>query len=95
MYVPYDVLFLRTTEDALLLNRSCEMIGQHYNDDDFKPTLLMIATWVDVGYYNSSKDLTNTFQTVLVTDGVNSFVIFLYSELQWAESDSKSSDIPR
>ena len=65
-------------------------MASHYPGfSTYQPTLLMIATWVDVGYYNSSKDLTNTFQTVLVTDGVNSFVIFLYFKLQWTQPDPK------
>lgn len=57
--------------------------------DDYVPTLLVIATWANVGHYNSSTDLTNSFQTVLITDGVNSFVMFLYSEIQWIEPDPK------
>lgn len=50
---------------------------------------MVIATWDDVGHYNSSTDLTNTFQAVLATDGTSSFVMFLYSEIQWTIPDPK------
>ena len=37
---------------------------------------------------------TNTFQCVLATDGVESFVIFLYAfgEIQWTTGDSSGGD---
>lgn len=101
-WVLYDVDVLihacRVSISSSLLVRSRDLIRQHYsNYSSYNPTLLVIVTWDSVGHYNFSTDLTNTFQAVLVTDGSASFVMFLYSELQWVQSMPKNSptDIPR
>src|SRR5437764_4589142 len=44
----------------------------------FHTTSAFVATWDHVGYFSSHTDLLNTFQVVLATDGVRSFVIFHY-----------------
>lgn len=66
------------------------MIREHYNaSQSFEPSLLVIATWDSVGHYKSASEWTNTFQTLLVTDGLQSFVIFQYADLQWMQSEPK------
>ncbi len=83
----------RNTSNATLLNMSREIIELYFPDiGDYEPTLLVIATWDNVGHYDSSMEETNTFQTLLITNGINSFVIFLYSELQWTVPDPKPPD---
>lgn len=92
------LLFCRVSATPSLLNRSRDLIGQHYSGhSSYQPTSMVIVTWDSVGHYNSSTNLTNTFQAVLVTNGINSFVIFHYSELQWVESTPRNmpNDIPR
>lgn len=85
---------IRVSVDPVLLERSKILIRKHYNASvNFEPQQLLIVTWERVGHYNSGSDLTNTFQTVLVTDGIHSFVIFQYSELQWIESEPKYPEI--
>ena len=44
---------------------------------------MVIATWYRVGYFKEKNDKVNTFQCVITTDGVQSFAIFLYNEIQW------------
>ena len=51
--------------------------------DNFSPKYVVIATWYRVGYFNQKNDKVNTFQCVITTDGVQSFAIFLYNEIQW------------
>ena len=51
--------------------------------DTFSPKYVIIATWYRVGYLKKRNDKVNTFQCVITTDGVQSFAIFLYNEIQW------------
>ena len=36
-----------------------------------------------MGYFHAKTDKVNTFQCDIATDGVKSFAIFLYNEMQW------------
>jgi hypothetical protein len=56
----------------------------------FAATSAFVATWDHVGYFSSHVDKLNTFQVVLTTDGVQSFVIFHYLDngMQWESGDA-------
>ena len=56
----------------------------------FTATSAFVATWDHVGYFSSHIDKLNTFQVVLTTDGVQSFVIFHYLDngMQWEAGDA-------
>jgi len=56
----------------------------------FAATSAFVATWDHVGYFSSNVDKLNTFQVVLTTDGVQSFVIFHYLDngMQWEAGDA-------
>ena len=56
----------------------------------FVATSAFVATWDHVGYFSSHTDKLNTFQVVLTTDGVQSFVIFHYLDngMQWETGDA-------
>ena len=82
-----ELLFPRVTTDPYFLNDVNQLIGHFYADLNFVPTLSLIATWYRIGHYDFSTERTNTFQVVLITDGSYSFVIFLYSEIQWIQPD--------
>lgn len=52
----------------------------------FKPNWTFISTWDNVGYYGAiqeGKNKRNSFQCVLVSDGVQSFVIIRYKQIEW------------
>ena len=34
--------------------------------------------------------LQNTFQLIVATDGISSYVLFLYDNLEWSQTDSSS-----
>ena len=53
----------------------------------FNPTRLYITTWYLVAPY-SGPILYNTFQTVIATDGILSFVIFNFQQMSWSYSTS-------
>eukprot|EP00731_Ephydatia_muelleri_P021654 Em0014g245a len=84
-------VYYRVVNDGAVLNNTTNQVktaffGQY---PDFKPTLVFIATWFQVGYYNAHSIPNNTYQAVLLTNGTLSFSIFIYppSGIQWITSD--------
>ncbi|XP_033763878.1 sushi, nidogen and EGF-like domain-containing protein 1 [Pecten maximus] len=81
-------VWYKLTNDSALLTRAKADIANYYdNQTTFQPTSVFTATWLDVPYYNAAGvDATkrNTFQVVLVTDGVKSFAMFHYQTIEWA-----------
>jgi hypothetical protein len=51
----------------------------------FNPTRLYITTWYLVAPY-SGPILYNTFQTVIATDGILSFLVFNFQQMSWSYS---------
>ena len=50
----------------------------------FYPSLVFVATWDRVAAFSSSfRGLFNTFQAVIASDGVRTFVRFSYGDIQW------------
>lgn len=49
-----------------------------------------------VGYFKEGEDHVNTYQVVIITDGVESYVEFLYPEnsLQWIQGTGDKSGLP-
>ena len=54
----------------------------------FNPTMVITGTWYRVGAYEQRTSATNTFQIVLATDELRSFVFLLYNQIQWAGSST-------
>ena len=53
----------------------------------FHPSLVFVATWDRVAAFDSSfSGLNNTFQVVIASDGVRTFVTFHYGDIQWGGS---------
>ena len=53
----------------------------------FYPSLVFIATWYSVESSNiSSSGLVNTFQIVVISNGLRTFVKFIYGDIQWGGS---------
>ncbi|KAL3266111.1 hypothetical protein HHI36_010297 [Cryptolaemus montrouzieri] len=85
------------TEDPGLLQRATENIhDQFIEHGNFQGTSLFIATWEAVGYHEKKADKVNTYQVVIVTDGVDSFVELLYPEngIQWIQGTGDESGLP-
>ena len=54
-----------------------------------------VATWYNVPFYGAPCNNTikhNTFQSILVTDGVYSFAIFLYNSITWTTGTASGGD---
>ncbi|XP_065894659.1 sushi, nidogen and EGF-like domain-containing protein 1 [Dysidea avara] len=85
-----NVFYRQTTDPSLLARATSEIRAAFPRSINVTITNLVIATWDAVGYFSLNIDKTNTFQCVLATDGVESFVIFLYAHgrIQWTTGDA-------
>jgi alpha-tectorin len=52
----------------------------------FNPSRVFIITWDQVAAYNGNSSLKNTFQVVIGTDGILSFLIFNFGDMSWPNS---------
>ena len=77
------VLARDSNMDELLLDVVAKDIGAQYYgsiNSSFNPTYAAVFTWNRVGKYQAQADILISFQIVLATDGVNSFVFLNYPE---------------
>ncbi|XP_040550999.1 sushi, nidogen and EGF-like domain-containing protein 1 [Gallus gallus] len=56
------------------------------------PTWAFVATWDRVPFFGAASKKTNTFQAVLATDGVASFIILNYGDIQWTTGIANQGD---
>ena len=55
---------------------------QIHNVGFFYPSLVFVATWDRVASYRN-RGVVNTFQVVIASDGIRTFVRFNYGDIQW------------
>lgn len=70
------------TDEATLKSVSCDI--KKAFSIDFEPAWTLLITWSKVkanGYQN--KEISNTFQSVLVSNKKYSFIIFDYGKIEW------------
>ena len=72
----------RETNDTDLLSSALQLLPPEQRSR-FRPTSAFIATWNQVPQTYSDSDDTNTYQAILMTDGLVSFVCFLYKDIEW------------
>ncbi|XP_038045830.1 uncharacterized protein LOC119720271 isoform X3 [Patiria miniata] len=77
----------RNTSTEELFDRSDNITRQASgNYSQFSASSMFIATWDKVPFYGANavgREITNTFQVVLVTDGSLSFAIYNYEDIRW------------
>ncbi|XP_060577111.1 nidogen-2-like [Ruditapes philippinarum] len=90
-----NVFYRETTEEALLQRVAADIQGHFSEFPDFEPLGLFIATWDGVGAFKGDPKSVNTFQIVIASDELNSFVIMNYLEdgIQWIKSAGKYASI--
>ncbi len=66
-----------------------DKITSYFEDGNFIPEIIVTITWDHVGYFPMMTDLVNTFQLVMATDGISSYVIFNYLDdgINWYTAD--------
>uniref|UniRef100_A0AC34R573 NIDO domain-containing protein n=1 Tax=Panagrolaimus sp. JU765 TaxID=591449 RepID=A0AC34R573_9BILA len=84
-------IYYRQTTDPKVLTQFQQEIYKAFPHLTGTPkTWAFIATWYNVTSYPDAVDQTkrNTFQCALGTNGVESFAIFYYNEIQWTTGDA-------
>lgn len=69
-----------------------EKITLFFDDDAFVPLTVVTVTWDQVGYFSMKIDKVNTFQCILATNGISSYVLFLYPNkgIKWYQADDRN-----
>ncbi|XP_031574157.1 mucin-like protein isoform X2 [Actinia tenebrosa] len=82
----------KTVKSKEVLNRATSEVNRLYEDplpEEFQATLVLIVTWHNLRHLNlnsETRSLYNTFQAVIITDGVFTFVMYNYppNGIQWS-----------
>ncbi|XP_022089140.1 sushi domain-containing protein 2-like isoform X2 [Acanthaster planci] len=79
---------IRVPENDQLFAEVDSIVRKTFIDQSrFSATWIFIATWNKVPFFGAvnhdALNITNTFQTVLVTNGRHSYAIFNYEEINW------------
>jgi hypothetical protein len=83
-----EVLYGLRTDESSLKKIACDIHKSYPSFINFKPLYALVVTWYNMKPAESklSKNKNNTFQAVLATNGLYSFVIFNYGKLNWPDS---------
>ncbi|XP_015113339.1 nidogen-2 isoform X5 [Diachasma alloeum] len=85
------------TDNPEVLSRVGGMVRSAFkNTENFEPTHVFLATWLDVGYYNEKSDKVNTYQVVISSNGTHSYIELLYPNggIQWIQGESHPNGLP-
>lgn len=90
-------VWYRTEQNAAALAQISSQITSHVpTAAGFQATFAFVATWDHVGYYNLKSDKLNTFQAVIASNGLQSYVMFLYADngINWLVGDASNNLYP-
>ncbi|XP_030387552.1 nidogen-1 [Scaptodrosophila lebanonensis] len=85
------------TNDSGALYKAQQLIRYAFSEEqDFEARQLIVATWRNVGYFDSKTDRVNTFQVALIVNEEQTFVQFIYPEggLNWLQGEAGSLGLP-
>ncbi|XP_078317936.1 uncharacterized protein LOC144620594 isoform X2 [Crassostrea virginica] len=92
-------LWYRTSMDNTILRRGTNEIRSFSSGMfQFSATLIVVVTWENVAAHLCSLNWTitcqqrNTFQLVLITDGIYSFALFNYNKITWTQNTQVGFD---
>ncbi|XP_035683923.1 sushi, nidogen and EGF-like domain-containing protein 1 [Branchiostoma floridae] len=90
-------IYHRETTDATVLSRATTDIQTAFPAEhgSFVAIWAYIATWHEVAFFGSSgasRNLRNTFQLVLITDGCKSFCLFNYDRIDFLQGSTNGGD---
>jgi endo-1,3(4)-beta-glucanase len=74
-------IYYRSSTDSSIKTRATDDVRKAFGLSDFNAEHVIIATWFKVGKWKRATDKLNTFQVVLVSDGVQSFAVLYYSHI--------------
>ncbi|XP_038072982.1 uncharacterized protein LOC119741303 [Patiria miniata] len=96
--IMYRHLLRNSTRDAMLFLQADEIIRQVFPGlSDFSSTWMLVATWHKVAFHDADDNddpaaILNTFQVVLLTNGVQSFAMLNYDNITWTTGGSSGGN---
>lgn len=91
-----SISVFQTTDPATLL-RAQQLVQYAFNQEqELEVTQLIVATWRNVGYFDSKTDKLNSFQVALIANEERTFVHFIYPEggLNWLRGEAGELGLP-
>ncbi|XP_017054240.1 nidogen [Drosophila ficusphila] len=85
------------TREQEVLDKASSLVRYGFSSQpDFEAHQVIVATWRNVGYFDSKTDRLNTFQVALIAGEQNTFVQFIYPEggLNWLQGESAELGLP-
>ncbi|XP_065510658.1 sushi, nidogen and EGF-like domain-containing protein 1 [Caloenas nicobarica] len=86
-----DVFYRQSRQPALLARLGRDIVTAVPSPGP-PPTWAFVATWDRVTFFGAATQKVNTFQAVLATNGVNSYVMFNYGDLSWTTGIANQGD---
>lgn len=93
----YGTISYRESTSQEDLNRGTRNVRDSFSyATSFQAKSVFLATWLDVGYHDKGSDKLNTFQVAIISDGLDSYVEFIYPEkgIQWIQGSGSESGLP-
>ncbi|XP_062913374.1 alpha-tectorin-like [Mobula hypostoma] len=87
-----NIYYRESTEEALL-QRATADVRKYSPGLEFQARWVFVATWDNVTYYGSRSSKVNSFQAVLITDGLQSFIIFNYGNIEWTTGTASGGNL--
>ncbi|KAK2175638.1 hypothetical protein NP493_718g04022 [Ridgeia piscesae] len=89
-------VYYRESKGVPCITKLSEIVQKAFKND-FQATWLFFATWHRVTFYRrdntaSFRPPVNTFQTILVTNGRESYVVFNYGDIAWTTGEASGGD---
>ncbi|XP_043931083.1 alpha-tectorin [Protopterus annectens] len=87
-------VYYRSERDPEVLERASHDVKKYFHDmHSFSASLVFIVTWHQVTFYGgSSTTPVNTFQAVLISDGISAFAMFNYGDINWTTGTASGGD---
>lgn len=76
-YQLYDTTEDNSVQSSAIMKKISDMVYKEYNEA-FNPIMAFKATWYKVPRYLQSLQQTATFQTLLASDGIDSYAFYMY-----------------
>lgn len=90
------ILFFKT-QNPDTLHKSSSLIRNSFQEhSSFQAQVVYVASWENVGFFNSRTDKLNTFQAVIICSESDTFVKFVYPEngIRWLRGEVGELGLP-
>ncbi|XP_002089929.3 nidogen [Drosophila yakuba] len=85
------------SKEPSILDRASSLVRYAFSSQsEFAARQVIVATWRNVGYFDSKTDRLNTFQVALIANDQSTFVQFIYPDggLNWVQGETAGLGLP-